>query len=1163
MSSLHRRNTPPRARRQLTKEWKSAGQLVNGKPKGTSSLSPKVSRTSTSFPMRQQPVSSGVLSPYQNKPFASLDDSPTVSAALESSGRSLPHNGPVNVAFEPSDEALEIVALKGGSPSGAEASRFRSKSDRYQRTTGGSPSSFESVAFRSESERQLRTSQSNDSEHPSRRSHSTESRPERAQRSNSSEWRSVASGNDTSPDTSPVDHTCKSKSFEQISFSRSKSYREHHSTSGNLTLSTKGNSLEHTVPQFSRSKSLEHPVTIGNRSSAIVSAGSGLSEITPGTVKAANLRIEPRPTRFGHFTALENSGKATAPCLKPSPTSKSALSPTPIYGPFTTVWHVAIENRMWTQLEELLLNYDSAKYRNVKGKPGDKSKAKKPQRKLKIFKFLQRSVPTEIQTRDYKKEHGEVSPLLKVDAQGRTPLHLACKESTIPSKLFQRLLFVERKAASIADQEGRFPLHVAILYYKPEAILDKLIRAYPNGLTSLDNHNGTPLAYAVQQAISQRDTSLFVTWRIPTSKRQLDWQTEQVKLWSKVKFLLDTLALRRRSLHSPTERLLLVESLESLASPPVINLLLAASVPFLKKDLEMTRTILEKLIRSQYPIQLIQRLLAISSPLIVTNSLIPTLRQGTFQHFREGCIPVFRDDGRVGTTFQMELLQPVTQKGIDASHAAQEWWKKLRLYIAYSSLNYLDCLEEKFEDIYVLHMALSIPDCPTSLIEFLVRLLPYARYEVDPLTGALPIHLACRALIQSKGEGPSVEQIFNLLLAGDFTLVWKRFKNRIPIHHAIESGKPWSVLQILLSLDPKTARVRDPKTKLFPFQLAACQPRTIHSNMQDSIQVGAIFELLRSHPYAASPQISMSFGCPAGTVGPITEHYLKLCYRFDGKGWVLNQEKAKVLRDAVANGKIPESLDLWWSNLKVLIWYGKVGSSIPPSDDFLLHAALCNDGDMPPLIVELILELFPAAARTPVPSAQHRYPLHLAAAATKYVPMPFEQILGMENVLEMIFYVYPEAFKMETAGARTVLHTAIVHRKSWHDVGPLVVHFPDMLAVPDPSTELFPFQLAAVLHERTDLRTRRRIVAQTARSKDWSMASSMKQKANALTRIRRQQERDVLSTVYELLRRKPEALAACFFRVNLETSFRTLEESFSDLMFDCCGPGTREVAISP
>uniref|UniRef100_A0A7S1Y3E1 Uncharacterized protein n=1 Tax=Grammatophora oceanica TaxID=210454 RepID=A0A7S1Y3E1_9STRA len=63
---------------------------------------------------------------------------------------------------------------------------------------------------------------------------------------------------------------------------------------------------------------------------------------------------------------------------------------------------------------------------------------------------------------------------------------------------------------------------------------------------------------------------------------------------------------------------------------------------------------------------------------------------------------------------------------------------------------------------------------------------------------------------------------------------------KLPLHHALESGKAWDAggLSLLLKLEPRALSTRDHKSRLYPFQLAASR---------DS-KVDSIYSMLRADP---------------------------------------------------------------------------------------------------------------------------------------------------------------------------------------------------------------------------------------------------------------------------------------------------------------------------
>ena len=191
-----------------------------------------------------------------------------------------------------------------------------------------------------------------------------------------------------------------------------------------------------------------------------------------------------------------------------------------------------------------------------------------------------------------------------------------------------------------------------------------------------------------------------------------------------------------------------------------------------------------------------------------------------------------------------------SQRGeVKSSSACKVWWDKLRYLIARS------CNRTKnWKNDNLLHMALCNPKSQPSMIEYLCRLNPAARYTRDDITGALPIHLACMHWHPEKykiGNEISIKKVLNLLIAGDFDLVQRPFHGRIALHYAIVNGKSLPYIESLILLNQATLSAPDPVTTLLPFQLAAISGRS-YSNTPTQ-QLDVIYRLLRANPFHASP----------------------------------------------------------------------------------------------------------------------------------------------------------------------------------------------------------------------------------------------------------------------------------------------------------------------
>ena len=254
-----------------------------------------------------------------------------------------------------------------------------------------------------------------------------------------------------------------------------------------------------------------------------------------------------------------------------------------------------------------------------------------------------------------------------------------------------------------------------------------------------------------------------------------------------------------------------------------------------------------------YPLSVLHTVLEVVSKAIPPAELLETIRTRLTIHFNEGCngILITGPHGEKVTTSLAKEFAKSCRKGgkkVGVTKTCKDWWEKLRYLIARSCNR-----TSNWKSDTILHMALCNPKSQPSLIEYLCRLNPAARYKLDEVTGALPIHLAYMNWQPEQygiGNVRSQEKVLNLLLAGDFDLVRERCaRGRIPLHHAILSGKPLSCIEILLNLDQETLSVRDPVTNLLPFQLAAV-PRKHEDGKLDMI-----FTLLTMTPISRTQKI--------------------------------------------------------------------------------------------------------------------------------------------------------------------------------------------------------------------------------------------------------------------------------------------------------------------
>jgi len=507
-------------------------------------------------------------------------------------------------------------------------------------------------------------------------------------------------------------------------------------------------------------------------------------------------------------------------------------------------WHYAIMRHDWDAVMTKLKRYERIKF------PKNKSTSV-ANRKPQVDEMCQQQ---------------EISPLLYVDSNGRTTLHLACIEH-MPSKLLRRLLFVDRNAASMKDIDGRYPLHLAVMNNLHEPILDRMIHAFPKCLGVPDHLGRTPLQYAILSADRRRPKNIDVTWKTPTTKEEAAWQNTMRGAYENVEFILKTMVTRRKSLSVIYEVQTVIQSVELLAPPTIVNLIVILGNKILQKYNAMSKRLIDLVFKLNYPLSVIHRVLEKASKLIPPLTLLDVTREKLVHHYNEGYINKPRKGSRRGAATFSCFVKEVAgnySSGLEdgevkISPACGEWFDKLRYLIGRSS-NQPNNTRNKT----LLHTALTNPQSPPSLIEYLCRLNPAARYENND--GALPIHLACihwyPETYATENES-SCTRVLNLLLAGDFGLVRRKYHGRIALHHAILNGKALPCIQTILNLDRETVLIPDRNTNLFAFQLAAIsmkynddEPNTCKGSSQNSTrntrQLGVIYNLLRTNPLVIS-----------------------------------------------------------------------------------------------------------------------------------------------------------------------------------------------------------------------------------------------------------------------------------------------------------------------
>ena len=221
-------------------------------------------------------------------------------------------------------------------------------------------------------------------------------------------------------------------------------------------------------------------------------------------------------------------------------------------------------------------------------------------------------------------------------------------------------------------------------------------------------------------------------------------------------------------------------------------------------------------------------------------------------------------------------------------------------------------------------------------------------------------------------------------------------------------------------------------------------------NEQDCDQLSTIYFLLRKSPQAVTSGAELrkpaSFRDTKGK-GMVSTHCLMMMYSRDSdnnnedgenkdinksskslksKGenntFILQKDKLSLLLQAIADKEIPEELEVWFAKLKFWIRYcyddDNRGFELPSEDKYLLHAAVSNE-DTPPIIIELLLAIYPQSVALPVDESEMVFPLHLAASTPRYKRQPFEVHQG-KSIFELLLQANPDAATIKSAGGLPV-----------------------------------------------------------------------------------------------------------------------------------------------
>jgi hypothetical protein len=92
----------------------------------------------------------------------------------------------------------------------------------------------------------------------------------------------------------------------------------------------------------------------------------------------------------------------------------------------------------------------------------------------------------------------------RVNKKNQTPLHLACSRYDVSISLIQDLIDLNENACKTRDWQARLPIHSACMWKASTAVIELLLRAYPQSVREKDDHNMNP--YGICRKVVHLDT---------------------------------------------------------------------------------------------------------------------------------------------------------------------------------------------------------------------------------------------------------------------------------------------------------------------------------------------------------------------------------------------------------------------------------------------------------------------------------------------------------------------------------------------------------------------------------------------------------------------------------------------------------------------------------
>jgi hypothetical protein len=807
--------------------------------------------------------------------------------------------------------------------------------------------------------------------------------------------------------------------------------------------------------------------------------------------------------------------------------------------------------------------------------------------------------------------------LLAVDHLGRTPLHLAC-EKDAPFVIIQQLIDLQPRAAASPDTNGRYAIHIVARTERTEEEMFTLASAFPRALVEFDSKGRSPLSSSLDQVMQDMKSFSFAThtgrWGTVYENDELSWQKHQKQAWRNISTLLSVMLRLNKAVHPTEQGEMIMQAMEAGSPPTVVKRMMKCTrknqqSKIFQRNLALCAKCIALVFKFSYPLSVLQDLLDAASYDVQRppRKVLAALRRGLIGHYEEGFKKRIKNDHAMLTLrkgvirchrnhrsrLDRRAGEDNTMAPTSMNDACREWFDKLSFLLIHTTTDDPQALASR----HILHVALSNPTSPKSLIELIVNVYPQSRKKKDPRSGALPLHIACFT-----DNVDSLDAVLVSMVMGEHNShwVWRRFQDRLPLHHALTSGKLCSFVEPLVRLDSSTLLVRDPVTKLYPFQLAAIDYATVGSGTREDSLQGAssnssmyqarrypplawrretfreeeksdaktimevdddlkqlttIYELIKMNPNAiGSGSLTTRTleieSMALDSAGVVSSTYLSWLYLWSkDTGWSISSIHMELAQAAIELSDIPREMNDFWNKILTLIWDERsAGLGLAQRDDqYLLHCALTN-ADVPSLMIELLVMIFPHAVSIPLPGTSI-FPVHLAAATPTYVSQDFE-VPYPGTSLEILAEMTPRSILIDSSTGRSVLHIAIEERKSREQLCQLANVEKTLLLTADPKTGMLPFQLMAVKKGYTPDQTRKLIAEAKSLSPRIRWASlSTAQKSRFLRKRYEKEDRDCLSTLYEFIRAEPSVIEAAI-KQEEQTSSQNDEEAHDDMPFE-------------